>query len=132
MCHDTRIWDEPNAFKPERFLGETKESMFDPMTLVFGFGRRYARLHSSSPQKHAYAAYRLCPGKYLADNMTSSFMLSLLWAYDILPHPDDPAGTHDRFHPKFEDAAISPPSPFKCVFKPRDKNKAAYVKGLGL
>jgi hypothetical protein len=64
--------------------------------------------------------------------MAFSFMLSLLWAYDILPHPDDAVGTHDLFHPKFEDATISAPSPFKCVFKPRDKSKAVYVKGLVL
>jgi len=64
--------------------------------------------------------------------MAYSFMLSLLWAYDILPHPGDPAGTHDRLRPKFEDATISAPSPFKCVFKPRDKSKAAYVKELEL
>jgi hypothetical protein len=133
MCHDPRVWDEPNMFKPERFLGEVKEPMFDPLTLVFGFGRRYdCSRFSPLSQELMHTECRICPGRYLADSVTYSFMLSLLWAYDILPHPDDPAGTHDRLRPKFEDATISAPCPFKCVFKPRSKSKAVYVQDLVL
>jgi hypothetical protein len=89
-------------------------------------------MSTSTSQALAHIVHRICPGRYLAENMGYSLVLTLLWAYDILPHPDDPAGTHDSLHPKFEDATISAPSPFRCVFKPRDEGKAAYVKDLVL
>jgi len=41
MLRDERFWDDPAAFKPERFLGEPKEGQIDPKSLIFGFGRRF-------------------------------------------------------------------------------------------
>jgi Cytochrome P450 len=42
MLRDKRFWDEPEEFKPERFLQELKEGLLDPKSLIFGFGRRLA------------------------------------------------------------------------------------------
>ena len=39
ILRDPRLWDDPDVFRPERFLGEERPP-FDPMTVVFGFGRR--------------------------------------------------------------------------------------------
>jgi cytochrome P450 len=42
MLRDKRFWDDPEVFKPERFLQELKEGQVDPTSLIFGFGRRLA------------------------------------------------------------------------------------------
>jgi cytochrome P450 len=42
MLRDKRFWDEPEEFKPKRFLQELKEGQVDPKSLIFGFGRRLA------------------------------------------------------------------------------------------
>ena len=33
------MWDDPDVFRPERFLGKERPP-FDILTVVFGFGRR--------------------------------------------------------------------------------------------
>jgi cytochrome P450 len=46
MLRDERFWDDPEEFKPERFLQGLKEGQVDPKSLIFGFGRRLAtQLH---------------------------------------------------------------------------------------
>jgi len=40
MLHDPGVWPEPQSFKPERFLNKLAPNQFDPMEVVFGFGRR--------------------------------------------------------------------------------------------
>jgi cytochrome P450 len=42
MLRDERFWDDPDVFRPERFLEGLKEGQVDPRSLVFGFGRRLA------------------------------------------------------------------------------------------
>lgn len=44
MCRDPRIWDEPDVFKPERWLpayNPDSASLPDVDDIVFGFGRRF-------------------------------------------------------------------------------------------
>jgi len=38
MSHDPKVYSDPFAFKPERFLGAIPEQ--DPRVYGFGFGRR--------------------------------------------------------------------------------------------
>lgn len=41
--HDERNYDQPMRFWPERFLtvdGEANETILDPATAAFGYGRR--------------------------------------------------------------------------------------------
>lgn len=41
MVHDPTVYHEPFSFKPERFLAKDgKPAERDPLSLVFGFGRR--------------------------------------------------------------------------------------------
>jgi cytochrome P450 len=43
MARDPRIWDEPNTYKPERWLKEYNpkaDSLPSVYDIVFGFGRR--------------------------------------------------------------------------------------------
>ena len=47
--HDPEIYENPDDFRPERFLKENKstdsDTIRDPFDFVFGFGRRYDILH---------------------------------------------------------------------------------------
>lgn len=42
MAHDEDIYDEPEKFRPERFLQANAggKPVDDPRNIVFGFGRR--------------------------------------------------------------------------------------------
>ena len=41
--HDPEVYDNPDEFRPERFLrdGKLDPTVRDPFAFVFGFGRRY-------------------------------------------------------------------------------------------
>ena len=40
--HDPEVYEEPDAFRPDRFIqdGQIDRSVRDPSDFVFGFGRR--------------------------------------------------------------------------------------------
>jgi cytochrome P450 len=40
IMHDESIYENPNAFMPERFL----DGNLDPRSVIFGYGRRYGLL----------------------------------------------------------------------------------------
>lgn len=39
ILRDPRVWEDADTFRPERFLGKERPP-FDPLSVVFGFGRR--------------------------------------------------------------------------------------------
>jgi cytochrome P450 len=65
MCHDPRVYNDPEVFNPDRFMGESPEP--DPRNIVFGFGRR------------------ICPGKLLAEASLRIAFAMLLWSCIISP-----------------------------------------------
>jgi cytochrome P450 len=40
MLTDTKVWGDPENFRPERFIGPDVESIPNPLVLIFGFGMR--------------------------------------------------------------------------------------------
>lgn len=73
MARNPKYYEDPSAFKPERYL-EGAEPVLDPLQFVFGFGRR------------------ICPGNELAIQSVWIGMVLALWAFEIKPVGDvDPA-----------------------------------------
>jgi Cytochrome P450 len=42
ILRDPGVWEDPDTFRPERFL-DKERLPFDPLSVVFGFGRRSAQ-----------------------------------------------------------------------------------------
>ncbi|CAN6459953.1 unnamed protein product [Victoria cruziana] len=69
--HDPRVWDDPEAFRPERFLGSDVDVRGQHFQyLPFGSGRR------------------ICPGISLALRMVQIALARLLHGFDLQLHPD--------------------------------------------
>ncbi|KIM29959.1 hypothetical protein M408DRAFT_328406 [Serendipita vermifera MAFF 305830] len=100
MCRDPTIWDEPDVFRPERWLpshNPNAHSLPD-ISFVFGFGRR------------------ICPGMFLADQVAFTFAAAILQAYDIVPIAGDTL-------PKeylYKDSLMRRPEGLRCRFLPRN------------
>ncbi|KAJ1310841.1 hypothetical protein OPQ81_009359 [Rhizoctonia solani] len=101
MSRDEAIYQDPDIFKPERFISTiTHEAEFDSQNFVFGFGRRR------------------CPGIHLAQSSVWLAIVKVLAIYDITPM----VGADGRpIMPdlKYSQATISGPKPFQCLIKPR-------------
>lgn len=70
MLHGSDVYDDPMAFKPERYNNDDAE-MQKVNDLAFGFGRR------------------ACPGSHFAFGTLYSIVLTTLATCDILPGLDE-------------------------------------------
>lgn len=143
MLQDERFWDDPGAFKPERFLGELKEGQVDPKSLIFGFGRR-----SATPLPalwfSADSQYSICPGRDMANHLSPAFVMTLLWAFEIAPVEGE--ARPDPKNPRFVDSAVvyvhvyfvsyatdrfrRCPAPFRCHFRPRSERVVRLISEI--
>ncbi|RDB19701.1 hypothetical protein Hypma_013169 [Hypsizygus marmoreus] len=105
VAYDPNEKYDPNAFIPERFL-DPNESIPDPTTYAFGFGRR------------------VCPGKALAENSVFVIIAGMLAAFDILP-PDD--GELKPPALALTKGVCSYPERFSCRIIPRSQAAAELV-----
>ncbi|KAI3705808.1 hypothetical protein L1987_76050 [Smallanthus sonchifolius] len=74
ICHDPKVWEDPNTFKPERFLGSNIDfTGHDFEFIPFGGGRR------------------MCPGLPSGVKSLQTMLASLVLGYDwSLPNGEDP------------------------------------------
>lgn len=74
MHRDPRNYDEPNEFRPERFMAAdtdlASKELFNDGHHGFGFGRR------------------VCPARYLAGKTVFIGAVRLLWSFNIQPVTD--------------------------------------------
>jgi cytochrome P450 len=121
--YDPARYDEPFAFKPERYLDHTQYSdeyakMGDPYKrdhFTFGVGRR------------------ICPGSRLAENTLDMALANLLWAYEIRPpvvlvNEQKTDATMDLSDEAYEQTAFRAPRPFQARFVPRSESRLAIVR----
>ncbi|KAF8996838.1 cytochrome P450 [Cyathus striatus] len=98
MLRDEIVYPRATEFIPERFIG--KESQPDPREHVFGYGRR------------------VCPGRYLADQIIWLSIACLLAGFTISPEKDEKGR---QVIPPYEytTGLMSRPKDFECSIAPR-------------
>ena len=101
-------YDEPQIFKPERFLAH-------PLGLKNGVGTDQDRRTS-----YAFGAgRRICPGEAFAKSSLLVAMAKLLWTFNIVsPKPLDL-----NIDTAFQSGIALTPTPFKVDFQVRDETR---------
>ena len=119
--YDPERYDEPFAFRPERYLHHLKYSseyaaQSDPYTrdhfAFFGAGRR------------------ICPGARLAENSLNIVLANMLWAFEIRPpivQGVDAEGMNTSDDAS-EDTSFRGLKPFAARFVPRDDDRLELVE----
>ncbi|KPM36011.1 O-methylsterigmatocystin oxidoreductase [Neonectria ditissima] len=111
FTHDPEVYDEPMAFRPERFLEtETQKPAPDPHMFVFGFGRR------------------ICPGRILADNALYLNIVQSLAVFKISKGIED--GHEIESKVQFTPGVVSHPAPFKAQIKPRSPQHEKLIRAV--
>lgn len=111
LLHDPEIYEEPMAFRPERFLPTNPEREPDPRNCCFGYGRR------------------ICPGRLLADNSIFLTIAQCLAAFNISKAIDE-AGKEIEPTVEFTPGIVSHPVPFKCTITPRSQKYEKLIKNV--
>lgn len=95
--HDKSIWDNPEKFRPERFLdGSESEVLNKESVVAFQPGRR------------------ACLGEPLAKDVLFIFVTKIFQTFHIYPDPSNPK---PNFDPDVGLGLVA--KPFKIVMKPR-------------
>ncbi|KAI5827795.1 cytochrome P450 [Schizophyllum commune Tattone D] len=116
IYHDEEAFDEPEAFKPERYLQTphgTKPGADDSAfrsTLMFGGGRR------------------ICPGMHLASNTVIIATMRLLWAFSFEPAKDAAGQEIPLDTTRWKTAFVEGPLPFECFIQPRSAERIKVVE----
>ncbi|KAF9477123.1 cytochrome P450 [Pholiota conissans] len=101
MSRDEKLYADPHAFKPERFIDENGKLIDDYRVLTYGFGRR------------------ICLGKYSASSTLWMTIASLMACFDISKAKDS-QGKEISITDDFVYQSITlHKKPFKCVITPR-------------
>jgi len=117
--YDPQRYDEPFAFKPERYLNH-------PL-----YSAEYAA--QSDPYKRDHftfgAGRRICPGARLAENTLNIALANILWAFEIRPPIEHGRELEmDLGDEAYEDTSFRTPKPFAVRFTPRSEDRLEIVK----
>ncbi|KAI0002554.1 cytochrome P450 [Russula compacta] len=111
ILHDETVFEEPEKFKPERFINK---SLPDPADLgAFGFGRR------------------TCAGRSMALDTIWIAIASILSVYRISKAVDN-RGNVITPEVKLKPGTICHPVPFKCFIEPRSRAALALIQHADL
>ncbi|KAG8704975.1 hypothetical protein FRC08_001915 [Ceratobasidium sp. 394] len=109
MTQDPRVYRDPSAFNPGRFLGPSETIEQNPEDIVFGFGRRQ------------------CPGINVAHSSVWLSVVLTLAVYEVTP-TKGPDGQPILPDLRYTNGTISHPEPFQCTIKPRSTRVMELVK----
>ncbi|KAF7343357.1 Cytochrome P450 [Mycena venus] len=108
ISHDEKVFSDPFAFRPERFL-DKQSSLPDPSSIAFGWGRR------------------ICPGRFLAENSLWLHVATMLACFDI----NQALGKNGKpvIPPReYTSGMASRPLPFPCSITPRNVAAVQLIK----
>ncbi|KAG5718859.1 O-methylsterigmatocystin oxidoreductase [Termitomyces sp. T112] len=112
ITRDERIYANPSAFIPERFLEKVDpatERRRDPRSYVFGFGRRQ------------------CPGQNLVESSIWLLIASMVATLDIAKAVDASGNpVEPRVH--FNNPIFRIPDPFECALRPRSEQALKLIQ----
>ncbi|KAL7797456.1 cytochrome P450 [Trichoderma ceciliae] len=105
LSRDSERYDDPDSFRPERFLGDDLDAFASAKQANFlnrdhvnyGWGRR------------------LCQGIHVAENSIYMQVSRILWAFDIATRPGEPPLDLSEKDGGF----IKKPKPYRLLIKPR-------------
>jgi len=114
MLHDEKVYPDPFAFKPERFLkdGQLDPNVQHPGVATFGFGRR------------------ICPGRFMALSSVWISIAMILSTLEIKKAVDEKGDIIEPDH-KYVSSMVSIPAPFKCSIKPRSDETEKLIRSIG-
>ena len=122
--YDPKLWRDPLAFKPERYLHMPLSSA------------EYAATPDPYKRDHFTfgAGRRICPGSRLAENTLYIALANLIWAFEIRPplaivaNGSQKEEAMDLSDDAFDTrAAFRPPKPFRVRFVPRSRGREDIV-----
>ncbi|QRV76965.1 cytochrome P450 family protein [Ceratobasidium sp. AG-Ba] len=99
ITHDPEVYDEPERFKPERYLVPTPPPL--PEYYAFGFGRR------------------ICPGVHIAQQ-SMWISISNTLANFVIAKCKDEHGHEIVPEERYSTGAVSHPMPFQCTITPKN------------
>lgn len=111
FLHDPKVYSEPDAFKPERYLTPLNEP--DPSDLAFGYGRRS------------------CAGRFFADASIYITVAQMLSVFQIRKATD----SHGNEIPvKLEAVAgmVNRPKPYQFKIEPRSQHHADLLRRIAV
>ncbi|KAG1815836.1 cytochrome P450 [Suillus variegatus] len=117
ILHDPEVFDEPEVFRPERFLLSehgTKPGVDSKdwrASIPFGSGRR------------------LCPGMNLVNTNLAFTIATLVWAFDFAAAVDPVTKAPIPVDiDAYEEGLVFRPRPFACSISPRSEAKAGLIR----
>ncbi|KAI0264149.1 cytochrome P450 [Gloeopeniophorella convolvens] len=109
ILRDPKLFPEPDAFKPERFLHSNGTLRNDAVLKVaFGYGKR------------------ICPGRHHVDAIVFMVIASLLSVFSV-EKQHDACGEEIPFNVSQTSSIVSHPTPFPFAIVPRDKKAAELI-----
>ncbi|KAJ8463001.1 hypothetical protein ONZ51_g10544 [Trametes cubensis] len=112
ILHDPEAYDNPEEFRPERFIrdGKLDPTVRDPYAYALGYGRR------------------VCAGQHFADEALYLAIASILHVFNINA-PLDEQGRPVKTELRQTSGLLTYPKECCCVITPRSEEAASLIKG---